>query len=231
MKTTVNQPFHVIQVFSNSYEYDKLYKDFNDRKELVQWKNDIQSNTNVAEKLILNETAFQNKIGNLGDLVVLVDRNFNSWEDFLLLQRLNNDIEMDNEINQQNYKKALAQRIDVIFGQLEKNAPSFEIFKLKRASEIELWLNWDYWTVGTPERSNFKIAELKLNQKVIECISNEQKLSDDLKNNVNLLECKIQNQNVIINKNNSQISDLNQNLNKLKLENENMKRDNQNYID
>jgi len=167
MKTTVNQPFHVIQVFSNSYEYDKLYKDFNDRKELVQWKNDIQSNTNVAEKLILNETAFQNKIGNLGDLVVLVDRNFNSWEDFLLLQRLNNDIEMDNEINQQNYKKALAQRIDVIFGQLEKNAPSFEIFKLKRASEIELWLNWDYWTVGTPERSNFKIAELKLNQPVL----------------------------------------------------------------
>jgi hypothetical protein len=161
------QPFHVIQVFSNSYEYDKLYKDFNDRKELVQWKNDIQSNTNVAEKLILNETAFQKKTGNLGDLVVLIDRNFSSFEDFLLLQKLNNTVEQDIETSKSQYLNELRQRNDVIFGQLVKNAASFEIFKLKKESEIELWLNWDYWTVGEPERSNFKIAELKLNQPIL----------------------------------------------------------------
>lgn len=41
-KSKINsKPFHVIQVFSNSYHYDKEYKEFETRKEWVKWKKEI----------------------------------------------------------------------------------------------------------------------------------------------------------------------------------------------
>jgi hypothetical protein len=160
------QPCHIIQVFKNSYEYDKKFKNFDSRKAIVQWKSDIPSNTKIAESIVLNQNAFDNAEGTLDNLVVLIDDNFYSFEDYKMQLILSDDNLSDEIQIQLNYNKQKQARKSVVLGKLSNKFKDFEIFKIKQEQEIELHLNWDIWTVGEPERFNFKIADLKINQPI-----------------------------------------------------------------
>ena len=77
-----SKPFHVIQIFSNSYYYDKEYKEFETRKDWVKWKTEILSTTQIKDKTILvNKHGYQNHEGVLDNLVILLDSNFYTEED------------------------------------------------------------------------------------------------------------------------------------------------------
>jgi hypothetical protein len=96
----------------------------------------------------------------------LIDNNFYSFEDYKMQLILSDDNLSDETQNQLNFKKLKQARKSVVFGKLGHQFKDFEIFKIKQEQEIELHLNWDIWTVGEPERFNFKIADLKINQPI-----------------------------------------------------------------
>jgi hypothetical protein len=160
------RPCHIVQVFRNSYEYDKKFKNFDSRKVRVQWKSEIPSESKIAESIVLNQNAFENDAGTLENLVILIDNNFYSFEDYKMQLILSDDNLSDETQNQLNFKKLKQERKSVVFGKLGHQFKNFEIFNLKLEQEIELHLNWDIWTVGEPERFNFKIADLKINQPI-----------------------------------------------------------------
>jgi hypothetical protein len=160
------RPCHIIQVFKNSYEYDKKFKNFESRKAMVQWKSEIPSETKIADSVVLNQNAFDHTSGTLDNLVITIDNNFYFYEDYKMQLILSDDNLSDETQNQLNFKKLKQARKSVVFGKLGHQFKDFEIFKIKQEQEIELHLNWDIWTVGEPERFNFKIADLKINQPI-----------------------------------------------------------------
>jgi hypothetical protein len=133
---------------------------------MVQWKSEIPSNTKIAESIVLNQNAFDNTAGTLENLVILIDDNFYSYEDYKVQLTLSDEMLHDETQIQLNYNKQKQARKSVVFGKLGNQFKDFEIFKIKQEQEIELHLNWDIWTVGEPERFNFKIADLKINQPI-----------------------------------------------------------------
>lgn len=162
------KPVHVIQAFCNSYEYDKLFKDFDSRKAYVQWKQQIPSETIIARdssEVFIHENYFGQPAGKLEDLLIITDYNITSYEDYLNLLLINNE-SIDPELNYDNYQKYLQQRQHVWVGKLSPAFKAWKIFTIRMEEAIELYLNWNYWTVGEPKRENFKLAELRTNQPV-----------------------------------------------------------------
>ncbi|MBL6447960.1 hypothetical protein JMN32_16710 [Fulvivirga sp. 29W222] len=156
------KPCHVIQVFSCSYEYDKKFREYGSRKDYVKWKDELSSGTTVGEEVVINRDCYENREGVLRDLIVLVDNNFNTYEDYLNLLKLNDQLHGDNTTQlEQSYKIYLRQQKGLLLGAAKPWAQGVEIFKLRFGGAIELFLNWDYWNVGEPKRQNYKIAELK----------------------------------------------------------------------
>lgn len=158
----------MIQAFCNSYEYDKLFKDFDARKAYVQWKQQISSEAIISEgsgEVFIHENYFGQPAGKLEDLLIITDYNITSFEDYLNLLHINNK-SIDPELNHDNYQTYLQQRQHVWVGKLSPAFKAWKIFTIRMEEAIELHLNWNYWTVGEPERANFKLAELRINQPV-----------------------------------------------------------------
>ncbi len=155
------KPCHVIQLYSNSYTYGKAYKDYGARKEFVVWKTEIASKTFFDEKIWISQDAYENRVGVLDNLIVLLDTNLGTYEDYLNLNRLNDNVVDDEEKGLSIYNQEMQARKKLLLGKLGNVRTKVEIFTLKLAEEIELSIDWDYWTIGDPERENFKIAELK----------------------------------------------------------------------
>ena len=156
------KPCHVIQVFSCSYEYDKKYRSYDSRKDYVDWKGEVSSGTSAGgDEVVISRSCFEKVEGVLGDLVILIDNNFHTFEDYLNLLKLNDQRCDDEGQLKQYYEKHLARQRNLIFGSVKPFGQHLEIFEIRFDKEIELFLNWDYWNVGEPRRENFKIAELK----------------------------------------------------------------------
>jgi hypothetical protein len=156
----------VIQIFTNSYIYDKEYKNYDSRKEYVEWKTELQSKSFVGKKVKINKNGYENRTGIIKNLVILIDNNYNSFEDFLQLKRLNKEYCNDIESSKKIYNKQSQKTQNLMLGNLGKHKLEIDIFKLRLDENIELFINWDYWKIGNPIRENFKIAELKENQPI-----------------------------------------------------------------
>lgn len=161
------KPYHLIQIFNNSYTYDKAYKNFDSRQAFVQWKDKVPSPTSIQkDQLLISPTCYQNKIGIVDNLVILYDHNFFSDEDLHNLDCLNNPNKKEafrsipNGLSQKNTVSKIQ------FGALSKRPFQFEIFDLKMKDQLELFLHWDYWKIGEPQRTNFKIANLELGKPI-----------------------------------------------------------------
>lgn len=157
-----SKPFHVIQIFSNSYYYDKEYKEFETRKDWVKWKTEILSTTQIKDKTILvNKHGYQNHEGVLDNLVILLDSNFYTEEDEVLLSKL------DSNYNRYTYNKREKQRL--IFSALSFRKIDLGVFKVRKnenTQEIELFFHWNYWNAGINKKGDFKLYNLEINKPV-----------------------------------------------------------------
>ncbi len=158
-----SKPFHVIQIFSNSYRYDKEYKEFETRKEWVRWKKEILSTTQIKDKTILvTQYSYQNHEGVLNNLVILLDSNFYTEEDEVHLSKLDS--------NYNRYRHYKKEKQPIIFSTLSNRETDLEdIFKIRQnesTNEIELFFHWNYWKIGDSERESFKFSELKVNKPI-----------------------------------------------------------------
>ncbi|WP_375563207.1 hypothetical protein ACE193_11900 [Bernardetia sp. OM2101] len=157
-----SKPFHVIQIFSNSYYYDKEYKEFETRKEWVKWKKEIESSTKIENKTILvNKHGYQNHEGVLDNLVILLDSNFYTEEDEMNLSKLNSNY------GRYTYNRKEKQR--VVFSALSFRKTDLEIFKVrqnKNTQKIELFFHWNYWNTGINKKGDFKLYNLEINKPV-----------------------------------------------------------------
>jgi hypothetical protein len=142
MKT--KNPIHIIQVFNNSYEYGKDEKSFADRKDQYAWKKHVVSSSGYIENNIIKINTLHTKLINFNvvNLLLLID--------------FNTDFE-EKTANDNPYIKTA-----------DSQAPflNWNCFQFKKEDTLEVHLNWDYWTIGNPERENFKICELKIQQPV-----------------------------------------------------------------
>lgn len=155
------KPCHVIQIFSCSYEYDKKYRNYDLRKSYVGWKSEISSRTSVESEVMISRDSYEKITGVLEDLVVLIDDNFYTYDDYLNLLKLNDQRCDDDAQLKQYYERHRARQKSLFLGALGSRAQNIEIFKIRLEDEVELFLNWDYWNVGEPKRENYKIAALK----------------------------------------------------------------------
>ena len=71
------KPVHLIQIFDNSYRYDKNHKSFEDRKETVKWKDSILSNSFTIEngQVFLDKKLIKNQNSILSNCIILIDYN------------------------------------------------------------------------------------------------------------------------------------------------------------
>ncbi len=159
-------PFHLLQIFTNVYEYGKAYKNYESRKEDVKWKKQIRSESAIEENVLIRKDCYAKRTGILEDVVILVDHNLDTYQDFLNLQKLKGQSDEDNNWNQLKYRDQQKEKKGIFLGKLQDHFLNFEIFQFKLGEEIEVYLNWDYWKVGGPERAAHKIAELKRHKPV-----------------------------------------------------------------
>jgi len=157
------KPCHVIQLFSNSYTYGKANKNFESRKEFAKWKTEIKSNTFFDEKIWISRAAYENRLGVLDNLIVLLDTNFNTYDDGVNLKRLDKKLSDNENLNQLIYNQQVKEKESLMLSKLRYTPTKIQLFTLKLAEEIELFIDWDYWKMGNPKRENFKVAELKKN--------------------------------------------------------------------
>jgi hypothetical protein len=133
-------PVKVLQVFRHIHVYDKTEKSFENRKEINQWKpmasvsGYIQDGKLYLPEEILNNPAFPNCT-----LITLEDDNQP------LPAKANNH--------------AIPGGHNQCFQQANKIP--LHIFDLRVQTGMELYLHYSYFTVGIPERDNFKICDLQ----------------------------------------------------------------------
>lgn len=131
-KFTLKLPIKVFQVFRHINVYDKTKKSYNDRKDTIGLT-DIPSKSGYVfkDELYLPESILNNPDLQTCDLVTLED-------DFCPMPQ------------------SVANRCFHL-----KRKCIFDIFEIKSKEVIELHLQYKYFGVGTPERENFKLGEIK----------------------------------------------------------------------
>lgn len=154
----------ILQVYHNYFLYHKDMKSFSDRKELTEWKNEINSKSAYLKdgKLILSKSDYSPDILNC-DLIILNDFNSESEPEAIKSQN-------------QRWQKDLVDFEERTDGQLLENLKQvqyftfvgsqrkFEIFQLKKLdNHIELHLLYDLYEIGEPKRENFKLCNLEMN--------------------------------------------------------------------
>ena len=158
-------PVHLIQVFDNSYHYDKNHKSYAKRKEIVKWKNTIASNLyEIAEGCLLLNSA---KVDSFGvnqpfNVLLAIDYNLHTAHDLEGLLRLNENRGKDI------FSYPIRDRVSLKFGQIGKSPFRWEIlmFKMIEAGILEVHFKWDYWKVGVPKRDDFQVAALRRGESV-----------------------------------------------------------------
>lgn len=146
-------PVKILQIFRNINIYGKNDKSLNNRKEVLRW-NEIQSKSGYVSdgELYLPETILKNPDFKTCDSITIEDNN--QPEAFS-----SNDLRFTNVIasnTPQQHNSCLRLR----------NGLKYKIFEVRKNNEMELFLNWNYFTVGIPERKNFKLCELEMNKPV-----------------------------------------------------------------
>jgi len=127
----------ILQVYHNYFQYHKDMKSFSDRKEVTEWKTELNSKSAYLKdgKLILSKLDYNTDLLNC-DLIILSD--FNSESEIKALKQV--------------------QYFNLV-GKVK-----FEIFQLKKVDkQIELHLLYDYYEIGEPKRENFKLCNLEMN--------------------------------------------------------------------
>jgi hypothetical protein len=127
----------ILQVYHNYFQYHKDMKSFSDRKEVTEWKTELNSKSAYLKdgKLILSKSDYNTDLLNC-DLIILSD--FNSESEIKALKQV--------------------QYFNLV-GKVK-----FEIFQLKKVDkQIELHLLYDYYEIGEPKRENFKLCNLEMN--------------------------------------------------------------------
>lgn len=137
-------PIHIIQIFNNSYEYGKNEKSYSERKDNYAWKKKITSQSGYVENGVLKLNDTYAKLLNLNTISVL------------LLIDYNNDFE-EKRASDNPYIKTADNQATFF---------NWNCFQFKKEDTLQLHLNWDYGTIGLPERENFKICELKIHQPI-----------------------------------------------------------------
>ena len=151
----------ILQVYHNYMQYTKEQKSFNDRKEETAWKKNIFSKSGLLKenKLSISQTTYATDLLHC-DIVVLNDFN---TEDALLQEkkRWGNDLIKQEEQPNGKVLKTLKQ---VQYFNFSVNSGKFQIFQFKKVdTNIEIHLLYDYFEVGKPRRTDFKLCNLELN--------------------------------------------------------------------
>ena len=130
------RPKLVLQVFQKIIIYHQDQKSFETRKDQSQWKESIDSISGFLEKerLVLSQEHKSERLQSV-DLIIL------------------------NDYNNPIYFPAR----NVQLSNLKYSKVDFEIFQLRNFSEdIEIHLEYGHFSVGVPERDNFKLCNLNL---------------------------------------------------------------------
>ncbi len=166
MKVNPN-PVHLIQVFANSYYFDKDHKSYADRKETVRWKEFVGANAVKVEgnAIWVREDLFSQSIRPLSNLILAIDYNLESKEDYLRYESLQGR-QHEEALATHQFNEYLSRREHLVCGHLSSRAFTWNIFRFRKEEKIEVELAWDYGKLGIPERENFKLAELKLDKPI-----------------------------------------------------------------
>jgi len=143
----------VFQIFRNINVYGKSTKSFDERKEKIAWR-DINSKSGhvISGELFLPEQILSNPDFKTCDLITIEDDNSHNT----LTSR---DLRF-RKIIYPNLKPKYNHCFD-----LSKHN-KLDIFEIRNSAEIELYLKYGYFEVGTPERENFKLCELGNNKPI-----------------------------------------------------------------
>jgi hypothetical protein len=139
---TFKKPIKVFQVFRNFNVYKKDEKSFEKRKEKLAWKPIASSSGHINDGIVYLPESIVNH------------PNFETYDMILMMD--------DNIPNPQNY--FLTEEKVLFFRR--KSLNKLDTFIIKFDERIEVHLKYGYFSVGTPERDDFKICELKMNQPV-----------------------------------------------------------------
>lgn len=157
----------ILQVYHNYFRYQKHMKSYSYRKELTEWKKEINSKSAYFDdgKLILPKSDYNPNLINC-DLIILND--FNSDSEIKTIKRQTNRwgkdlVDFEERTNGQIWANLKKIQYFNIIGS-KKN---FEIFQLqKKGNQIELHLLYNYYVIGEPKRENFKLCNLKLGRPI-----------------------------------------------------------------
>lgn len=147
------RPVKIITIFRNINIYDKSKKSFDDRKEDTAWQAIPSKSGYVKDnELYLPETITGSINVNNCSLITIEDDNRQQGFNTTDLQHTN--VIASNKKPERNrcFNTSHSWKLD--------------IFDIKPNIEFEVFLHYDYFEVGIPERDNFKICSLKMNQPV-----------------------------------------------------------------
>lgn len=138
-------------------------KSYSDRKELTEWKKEINSKSGYLEdgKLTLAKSDYNPDLLNC-DLIVLND--FNSDSEIEAIKRQNQRWQKDLiDFETRTDGQIWANLKQVQYFNLVGSQRKFEIFQLKKnEDQIELHLLYDLYEIGEPKRENFKLCNLEV---------------------------------------------------------------------
>jgi hypothetical protein len=148
---TFRRPVKIVQVFRNINIYGKADKSFENRKATMEWKPvSSKSGYVVDNDLFLPEKFFDNNVPGNCEIITLEDNN--QQETFSATDLQHKRIIASN--NKPDSNRCFKQ----------KNFAKIDIFEIK--DDLELFLKYDQYEVGIPERENFKLCILKRNNPV-----------------------------------------------------------------
>lgn len=130
-------PVKILQVYKNSYTYGKDQKSFNERKEKADWH------------------PFHSKSGYIKDAVLYLPESIIANDSFTNCNLIT--------IEDENKNPEFNTGTETVRNQCFQQAHSIKlhIFRIVNEVELEVFLDWGYFEVGTPERENHKIGVLK----------------------------------------------------------------------
>jgi hypothetical protein len=148
---TFKKPVKILQIFRNINVYGKADKSFENRKKAMEWKPvSSKSGYVIDNDLFLPEKFFDNNVAGNCEIITLEDNN--QQETFSATDLQHTKMIASN--NEPGFNRCFKQ----------KSFAKIDIFEIK--NDLELFLKYDSYEVGIPERKNFKLCILKINNPV-----------------------------------------------------------------